>query len=235
MMKRLWIAVVVLTSVAALMGCGKTTRVDTPVGTAYVRVEYAPQFTAAPLKYDEALRKAHEINQSLAEAEFYLGSFTDNMQKVVGDVIDLAGMSVKEALQAWFDHLKSQGIIIGVRAYVSGSYTYFEVVVIEPDLIPEDVQESIDAFQIMIKSIPMFVDSLAEAVETSAELATDITGLVSSLDTDFTGLNVTKIPAATKALTSTASELAEVPGRVTDLVAQAKETMEAVLEVLGMD
>lgn len=105
----------------------------------------------------------------------------------------------------------------------------------------ENIKKELDAkievfsskFEEIFNSIVGIKDSSKEIISNAESLVKDAKNLPSNLKADFIGMNAMKIPGVAKGLTGAATELAKVPGQITNILKKAPGVIIALVKVFS--
>ena len=111
---------------------------------------------------------------------------------------------------------------------VVGETISFEVAVTGPEVIPAEVQSSIESFKTLINALPAALKDLSAAVTTSVDVAKQCKELAESAKKDFSGFDAVHAPKAIAALTEAATELSTAPAKAQELVTSVQGLIDTI-------
>jgi hypothetical protein len=237
--KLLWV-LAALATIGILAGCAGSG--DGAEGEEETDVEYSLSYSETGIgKYDSFLWNTRMLIYELDQAQWAIDNVLPYGMRAlaqINDVLAEGGEIAEDPAQAFQETVQSLADAnVRLWFYIGGSgNVYFRVSVIsgdEPDIITE-LEQAIVEVNRAVNTLFAVPDNLADAAQRATTLAEQAANLIESADSDFTGLNATKLPGALNDLRAAAGLLATVPDRVVTL-AESAEQLVADLRTIASD
>jgi len=209
-------------------------------GSIYIQQKYETQFNSDLAKYDEALAKAHNINEQLTAVETNLdslpkiaGQILANLQTLSAGTAAGAGASIEDAQKKFAEYSNNpEKIIEALQDRLLQAKIKVVVTIDEKNseisakielsgLKPEQDTSVADKIKLVEEQFKQIFEpalkikkDMEKLGKESKDLAILLKNLGQSASTDFSGMNALKAPTAIKTLGAAANQMTEVPGKI---------------------